>query len=282
MSRTLTWEYLSPVHVARMQGGMDTQGIRKVLEEADNESSSGYFAELNSNQVQVLLDLFFHCLRFAKGQNMTSEKISTLVSILYHTHIDSIDAKATMQQSYAIMQSYLISHSVHRPPYSAAVFAVDDVKHINDYLMDSYYRHYKLYHYAFTKRNLATIKTSIVGCVTDVPPNVAPLSKAVPLAQWEATQAETQLREEEEAERRAEQEEANRVEEEKRAAAAQASGPPMSQGLKAQLGAIKESVIGMSGERLDSLEAKLALLESRQSELNKPSSAVGKSTNKRK
>lgn len=272
MSRTLTWEYLSPVHVNRAQTAPDAATVRRVLEEADSESKAGYFDGLTPTQVQILLDMFFHLLRFAKTQNMTSEKISTLVSVVYRTNRDSMAQHATMHQSYRILESYIIAHSVHRPPYSAAVFAVDDVKHINDYLLATYYRHYKLYFFAFTKRAEATVTTVVLGACNEVPPTPPPLSKAVPLAQWEADQRakeEADVR----ARRAAEAEAAARLAEEQRLAGA-ADGPPMSAGLKQQVDGIRSAVLKMSADKLDALEAKLVALEGRVADANKPSSAV--------
>jgi hypothetical protein len=44
---------------------------------------------------------------------------------------------------------------VPRPPFSCGVFSQAEMQAILDWMLDTYYRHYKLYQYAFTKRCVA-------------------------------------------------------------------------------------------------------------------------------
>lgn len=271
MSRTLTWEFLSPLNVNRALTAPDVAAVKKVFLEADAELGSPYFGAASEAQRNILLDLLYHVFRYSKSQNMTSEKISTLISVVFRTHADAMALKATMSDAYRIFETYIISHSVHRPPYSAAVFAVDDVKLINDYMLSSYFRHYKLYFFAFTSRSEARVSMSLLGDANEVPPAIPPLSKAIPLAQHEAHLSEARKKAEEEARQRQEERAAQLREEQRRAA--EAAEPPMSQGLKKQLEEIRKSVGKTSAEKLDALEAKVIALEGRVAEASKPMSA---------
>ena len=51
-----------------------------------------------------------------------------------------------------LLQELLVKHSVERPPYSSSVFSLAQVKDIAEYVLSTYFKHFKLYKYAFTKR----------------------------------------------------------------------------------------------------------------------------------
>ena len=277
MSRTLTWQYLSPLHVTRIQSAAsDVSAVRSILLEADAESRAGYFSDLtDERQIRVLVDYFFHLLRFARQQSMTAEKQSTLVSIAYHTHKESMSKRLTVHDSFAAVQRLLIEHSVHRPPYSAAVFAVDDAKQVVDYVLGTYYRHYKLYLYAFSRRSVAHVEAVSLGDLNETLPVIPPLTRSTPLVQWEAVQAEARRKELERL-KKLEDEETARLREEQRRKAADAAGPPMPAGLKAQLESIRSKIGQQTGERIDELEARLAGIEAKLlAHEAKPSSQLG-------
>ena len=60
----------------------------------------------------------------------------------------------SLNHSFTYFKSLLVGHSVDRPPWSVQVFSLEDVKLITEYVTNTYYRHYKLYNYAFNKRQI--------------------------------------------------------------------------------------------------------------------------------
>lgn len=46
----------------------------------------------------------------------------------------------------------LLEHAIHRPPYSICVFSLEEVKLVSMYAMNTYFRHYYMYKYCFTKK----------------------------------------------------------------------------------------------------------------------------------
>jgi hypothetical protein len=276
MTHTLTWDFLSPAHMARIRNSSDAPAIHALLLDADEGCGGRFFGAPSDMQRKILLDLYYHVIRFAKTNGMTGEKQSTLVSIVQKMHTTAMAAKASSQDAFAILESIMISHSVHRPPYSAAVFAVDDAKLIIDFMMGSYFRHYKLYTYAFSNRSELTVTCSTLGETSEVPPVAAALMKAVPLAQWEAAQAEQQ-RQEEAAQKVIDDAAAADAAEEERRRLAEAAGPPMPDGLKSQLDAIRNQVGKTSAEGMEDLEQRIAALEAKLlQDANKTAATVGK------
>lgn len=58
------------------------------------------------------------------------------------------------------MKDFIIKHSVFRPPYSICLFNLHQVKLTTEYLLETYFKHYKMYKYAFTKRVLLDLSIS--------------------------------------------------------------------------------------------------------------------------
>ena len=54
--------------------------------------------------------------------------------------------------SFQYCKELLLAHSVQRPPYSIGLLTLSEMKAMLAWMLDSYYRHYKLYMYAFTDR----------------------------------------------------------------------------------------------------------------------------------
>lgn len=219
-----------------------------------------------AKQQEIVVALLFQAIQLAKSLKCTPEKVSALIGIVAKTHAESMACHLTMQDSYALFGRLLQMHTVHRPPFSAAIFSVDDAKAINEFMLSSYYRLYKMYLYAFTPRRIATIRaftiSSAVG-VEEPPTTLPPQNASVPLKIYEASVADEAAirkaaRDAAEAKLQAEADaEQKRLEEER------LREPEVPEGLKAQLAAIRQNVSGLSSTKLSELEAKLALIEAK-------------------
>lgn len=107
---------------------------------------------------------------------LTVEKTSTLFSMLKLLHFISMDRCLTAEQSMQELQKLILQHSVERPPYSIGIFSPNDNKKILDHVTDNYYRHYKLYRYAFTSKRVLDL--SIKPDEVEVAPPFKPLQEA--------------------------------------------------------------------------------------------------------
>mmetsp|Transcript_11199 Transcript_11199/g.26299 ORF Transcript_11199/g.26299 Transcript_11199/m.26299 type:complete len:146 (+) Transcript_11199:502-939(+) len=93
--------------------------------------------------------------------------------------IDSNDPTRTMKGSFGRFKELLLSHAVERPPSTSGIFSVEDVGRIVEYMLNSYFRHYSLYRYIFTKR-LAVTLLQTSPHVVESPPPPPPLEEALP------------------------------------------------------------------------------------------------------
>jgi hypothetical protein len=100
----------------------------------------------------IVLDLYLYTLQFVQNQGFTADKISAAFSIIKDTHQLSMKNFWPVNRSFKHFQDLLLRHSVHRPPYSIGLFSTHDVESFSKYASKTYFRHYLLYKYAFTKK----------------------------------------------------------------------------------------------------------------------------------
>jgi hypothetical protein len=92
---------------------------------------------------EIFLDLCLSILAFCNAQRFTTEKTSTLISILRTTHIVACERAGSppaLSSAYTLFEELLLKHSVERPPFSIGMFAHPDVAAITTYVVDSYFR----------------------------------------------------------------------------------------------------------------------------------------------
>ena len=109
--------------------------------------------EPSNRRLLIELDLFYYLIQFAKSNDFNHQQISTLFSIVRTIHKTAISTpcnnlKETIEEFYRL----LLHHSANRPPYSIGVFTTDQVKLITDYVLNTYFKHFKFYKYVYTKR----------------------------------------------------------------------------------------------------------------------------------
>ncbi|TPX35096.1 hypothetical protein SmJEL517_g02478 [Synchytrium microbalum] len=106
-----------------------------------------------SEKDAILLDLYYYTLKFAKDKSFTAEQASALFSIVKSTHLSCTTTPfINMEKDYANFKTLLVHHSVQRPPFSQKIFSLAEMKAITEYVTNTYFRHYLLYKYAFSKK----------------------------------------------------------------------------------------------------------------------------------
>ncbi|KND00303.1 uncharacterized protein SPPG_04628 [Spizellomyces punctatus DAOM BR117] len=146
MSKTLTWKHLS------MNQVYDFYTI------STGEEALRYLASIveigdDPQRGAILLDFYYYNLRFAKDQHFSPEQASAFFSIMKTTHDKAMASPfINLDKDYTFFKDVLLHHSVHRPPYSQKVFSLAEVKAITEYAVNTYFRHYLMYKYAFTKK----------------------------------------------------------------------------------------------------------------------------------
>lgn len=194
------------------------------------------------------------------------EKASTLVAIVKAVHTKAVGEIMTVENSFGFFKTLALQNSVHRPPYSLGIFTFAEMKKMTEYVLRTYYRHYKLYQYAFT--NLVRMDIEPVKPFLETPEAFASLGMAIPEEEWNAKQEELARAAEEakakEAEEKAAAEEAERearLTAEYEAAIPEEVTSKVEEVLAKSLAQMKEELQTKFAEQEEALLAKIAALE---------------------
>ena len=104
-------------------------------------------------QSMIQLDLFTYAVLFCKKNGFSPEQLSAFFTILKSVHSMCIaTAYDNLQDTFVYFRELLLRHSVQRPPFSVGLYSLAQVKAVTDYVLSTYFKHFKLYKYAFTKR----------------------------------------------------------------------------------------------------------------------------------
>lgn len=102
-------------------------------------------------QQAIIMDLYYYTLQFARDNNFNREKTSTVFSIIKKTHEVCIETPfGNLEQTFKFFKELLLCHAVNRPPHSIELYSADEVRKITEYTINTYFRHFKMYKYAFT------------------------------------------------------------------------------------------------------------------------------------
>ncbi len=70
-----------------------------------------------------------------------------------------IQQRLSEEQSYEVFKELLLRHAIQRPPHSLAFFSLNDVKKIDLFVQDTYFKHFSMYQYTLTVKDQLELKT---------------------------------------------------------------------------------------------------------------------------
>jgi len=174
----------------------------------------------------------------------------------------------TIENSFEFFKTLALQSSVHRPPYSMGIFSFAEMKDTTEYMLSTYYRHYKLYQYAYT--DLVRLDVELAAPMLETPPGFAELSLAYPEAAWNEKQealasaaGDAKAKEEEENAAAEEAEREARLKAEYDAAIPEEVSAKVEAVLAASMAEMKEALETKFAQQEESLLAKLAKLEAK-------------------
>eukprot|EP01135_Chromosphaera_perkinsii_P012166 Nk52_evm4s2604 gene=Nk52_evmTU4s2604 len=150
---------------------LSIENVHYLMEAQDDEDIIKYIAETldildyeTNAQSGILLDLYYFTLNFAREKDFSAEKISAFFSIMKLTHFKAIETPYfDLTKIFDFFKELLLAHCVQRPPYSEKIFTLQDCKEITEYALNTYFRHFKLYKYSFTKKTKLDFNAELEG-----------------------------------------------------------------------------------------------------------------------
>lgn len=118
--------------------------------------------KLKQNLIEA--DLFSYAFLFGLKEKYSPAQLSTLITIMKNVHVLCVSPMFdNHSEALSYFQKLVIQHSVNRPPFSVQIFNPNEVKNLNEYVLSTYFKHYKLYKYAFTRRVHLNISLGYAG-----------------------------------------------------------------------------------------------------------------------
>lgn len=108
----------------------------------------------------IVLDFHFQNFLWSQQQKMEPEQMSTFISIMKKVLDEMWSQRLSMQAAFEVFKALLLTHSVHRPPYSTGIFNNDEVAKITDYALNTFFRHFKLYQFVYVTHRELQVKVS--------------------------------------------------------------------------------------------------------------------------
>jgi len=104
-------------------------------------------------KIEILLDEYMHCYNFTTKHKFNMQSISVLLGILNQVHAYACQTSfENILESSKFSRELILAHATRRPPFSIEIFTPHEAKLAEDYMTDSYFRHFYLYKYVFTPR----------------------------------------------------------------------------------------------------------------------------------
>ncbi|XP_069840862.1 cilia- and flagella-associated protein 119 isoform X2 [Dendropsophus ebraccatus] len=140
------WRDLTVSDLERLEHSQSSEDICRAL--CDWLDGSSDWADPRSS---ALLDLYYYAVRFCRDCGFTREQTSCVLSIVKETHVACVGSPlSNVAQCYHHLQEMLLCHAVHRPPFSSTIFSPQQLLQVTHYVVETYFRHFKLYKYVFT------------------------------------------------------------------------------------------------------------------------------------
>ncbi|XP_025776392.1 coiled-coil domain-containing protein 189 [Puma concolor] len=157
--RICMWKYLDIHSMHRLEKTTNTEEMREVLAEL-----LGLGSPEQSLRDAIILDLFSHALIFCRQQGFSLEQTSTACALLQDLHKACVATPlGNMEECYRYFTSVLFCHGVRRPPFSINLFREEQLLALADYVVNTYFRHFKLYKYVFTPQVRLDLSLTYIG-----------------------------------------------------------------------------------------------------------------------
>ncbi|XP_044088585.1 coiled-coil domain-containing protein 189 isoform X3 [Neovison vison] len=158
---------------------LDLHSLHRLEKTANAEEMRDVLAELlglscpePSLKEAITLDLFSHALLFCRQQGFSLEQTSTACALLQDLHKACVATPlGNVEECYRYFISVLFCHGVRRPPFSINLFREEQLLALADYVVNTYFRHFKLYKYVFTPQVRLDLSLTYVGLQ---PPKLLP------------------------------------------------------------------------------------------------------------
>ncbi|XP_052826264.1 cilia- and flagella-associated protein 119 isoform X2 [Octopus bimaculoides] len=157
--RVVVWNDLNVEQSQALIDAPTLNDVRDILAEIFNLTN--YVEDL---QEEILLHLYVYTVQYARDKEFSTKQLSAYFSIVKNVHEFCVENTfVRIDKTFDYFEEVLIRHCFLRPPYNMELFSISEARKIAYHLVDTYFRHFKLYKYAFTPQVMLDLVLSYVG-----------------------------------------------------------------------------------------------------------------------
>ncbi|XP_060029069.1 cilia- and flagella-associated protein 119 isoform X2 [Erinaceus europaeus] len=151
--RICMWKYLDIHSMHQLEKAVGTDEMREVLAKL-----LGLDCPAENLREAIILDLFSHAVIFCRQQGFSLEQTSTVCAMLQDLHKACVATPlGNLEECYRYFTSVLFCHGVREEQLLA----------LADYVVNTYFRHFKLYKYVFTPQVQLDLSLTYMGLQPD-------------------------------------------------------------------------------------------------------------------
>lgn len=181
---------ISPLSDKRPKTKSPSRRAQSLLDHDQYKLFAGLVSKLFSLKAankrdQILVDNYYYLFKFAIAQDFSAVQISSLLSLMIRTHELAMEtAFGNLDETFDCFRKILLGYSVHRPPFSLAIFTAKEAEKIVAYFFNTYFKQFKLFKYIYTP----AVALNLQFKYTNLPPPPPP---AVDLTGVDAAKSES-------------------------------------------------------------------------------------------
>lgn len=119
---------------------------------------------------EILAEFHYHNFAFCQRMRFTAEKASTFLSIMKMVHtVAVVEEKCVAVRALELFEALVDRHSRQLPPYSVGVFSRSEAVAFKDYARRTFFRHYKMYLFAYVREQELDFRAAVPSVVPTVP-----------------------------------------------------------------------------------------------------------------
>eukprot|EP01138_Halocafeteria_seosinensis_P007858 gb/GECG01008028.1/.p1 GENE.gb/GECG01008028.1/~~gb/GECG01008028.1/.p1 ORF type:complete len:179 (+),score=24.71 gb/GECG01008028.1/:1-537(+) len=145
MATQLTWTIFPQDVLERLEKTVDEREIKETLV----QTCEWPFEE----SAPLVEDQLYYALAFCRDNDFSLAETSVLLAIVFAIlRADTERWEISMDESANHFSELLLGHSVERSPWSAQVLTPEHAEAAYDYILRSYYMHFRMYKYCLTSK----------------------------------------------------------------------------------------------------------------------------------
>lgn len=143
----------------------------------------------------IVLDMLYYLLCFCQKQRFNNDQSLTLFNITSNLHKHCMQTPhLEIERDWDYFQNELLKKAIYRPPFSERVFNLRELKEINNYFLESYFRYYPLYKYVFTDKVTVDLVGNIEKKVNDMEETTKTETPNQPMEQLEVIKEQQEIK----------------------------------------------------------------------------------------